>query len=141
MNILLTNFAITYFSNNMAAINQNYNFFILLFTILSGLTFVVLVLQYFTKIPKYIFHRILTPTDSRVFIEYDKYFIDEIEGFNRPYINRIEEQIERDVINEVKEFLDSSYQILIMKNCENCRLRSAVQTRANTMQWDVCINY
>jgi tetratricopeptide (TPR) repeat protein len=95
-------------------LGKNYNFFILLFTILSGLTFVVLVLQYFTKIPKYIFHRILTPTDSRVFIEYDKYFIDEIEGFNRPYINRIEEQIERDVINEVKEFLDSSYQILII---------------------------
>ena len=115
MNFLLNVFTIANFSNIMAKLNQNNDFLILLFTIFSGLTFVVLLLEYFTKIPRYIFHRILTPTDSRVFIEYDKYFNeDEIEGFNRPYINRIEEQVERDVINEVKEFLDSSYQVLII---------------------------
>jgi len=81
----------------------------ILFTILSGL-----ISEYFTKMPRYIFHRIFTPTDSRVFIEYDKYFYEELEGFNRPYINRMEEQGERDVINEVKEFLNSSYQVLII---------------------------
>jgi len=115
MNFLLNIFTIANFSNIMVTLNQNNDFIILLFTIFSGLTFVVLLLEYFTKIPRYVIHRILTPTDSRVSIEYDKYFNeDEIEGFNRPYINRIEEEVERDVIKEVKEFHDSSYQVLII---------------------------
>ena len=88
---------------------------ILTFTVLSGIGAVILILEYFTKIPRTIWIRLVTPSDTRVLVGYDKYFTeDEVEKFNRPYVNRIEKDKERDAIGEVKEFLESSHQVLII---------------------------
>lgn len=87
----------------------------LIFTILSGIGALILILEYFTKIPRTIWIRFVTPSDSRALIGYDKYFTEEeVEKFNRPYVNRIEKDKERDAIGEVKEFLESSHQVLII---------------------------
>jgi tetratricopeptide (TPR) repeat protein len=101
----------TNFSNISESIQPHYDILILIFTILGSLAG----LEYFTKIPKYIWNKSITPTDCRALVEYDRYFTeDELEKFNLKYVDRIEEKGKRDVIDEVRQFLKSSNQVLII---------------------------
>jgi len=56
-----------------------------------------------------------TPKDTDALVEYKEYFTEkELEKLEVPYVQRIENNIERDVIEEVTDFLMSSEQVLII---------------------------
>jgi tetratricopeptide (TPR) repeat protein len=56
-----------------------------------------------------------TPRDTEALVEYTEYFTKkELEKLDTPYIQRIENNIERDVIGEVTEFLMCSEQVLLI---------------------------
>ncbi|HIH95474.1 TPA: tetratricopeptide repeat protein [Methanosarcina acetivorans] len=56
-----------------------------------------------------------TPKDAEALVEYKKYFTEkELEKLEVPYVQRIENNIERDVIEEAADFLKSSEQVLII---------------------------
>jgi tetratricopeptide (TPR) repeat protein len=56
-----------------------------------------------------------TPRDTETLVEYNKYFTEkELEKLNVPYVQRIENNIKRNVIEEATDFLKSSEQVLII---------------------------
>jgi tetratricopeptide (TPR) repeat protein len=56
-----------------------------------------------------------TPRDAEALVEYKKYFTEkELEKLEVPYVQRIENNIKRDVIEEATDFLKSSEQVLII---------------------------
>lgn len=56
-----------------------------------------------------------TPKDAEALVEYNEYFTEkERKKLDIPYIQRIENNIERDVIKEATDFLKSSEQVLII---------------------------
>jgi tetratricopeptide (TPR) repeat protein len=56
-----------------------------------------------------------TAKNSEILIEYEYYFTEkELEKFNIPFVQRIENNVERDVIKETFEFLMGSEQVLII---------------------------
>lgn len=56
-----------------------------------------------------------TPKDAEALVEYKKYFTEkELEKLEVPYVQRIENNIKRDVIEEATDFLKSSEQVLII---------------------------
>ena len=61
------------------------------------------------------FRKSSTPKDTEALVEYNKYFTEkELEKLNVPYVQRIENNIERNVIEEATDFLKSSEQVLII---------------------------
>jgi len=59
--------------------------------------------------------QVSTPADAEALVEYTKYFTEkELEKLNVPYVQRIENNVERDVIKEATDFLKSSEQVLII---------------------------
>jgi DNA replication protein DnaC len=55
------------------------------------------------------------PKDAEALVEYKRYFTEkELEKLDTPYVQRIENNIERDVINEATDFSKNSEQVLII---------------------------
>ena len=55
------------------------------------------------------------PKDAEALVEYNKYFTEkELEKLDIPCVQRIENNIERDIIKEATNFLKSSEQVLII---------------------------
>jgi len=83
-------------------------------TTILGVSVLGLLGYMFKPIREYI-RKVSTPKDADILVEYDKYFTEkELEKLNIPYIQRIENNIERDVFKETTEFLKSSEQVLII---------------------------
>lgn len=78
---------------------------------LIGFVFRNFILNFLNPIHK----KFLTPKDVEALVEYNKYFTDnELDKLDTPYIQRIESNIELDVIKEATDFLKSSEQVLII---------------------------
>ncbi len=64
---------------------------------------------------KFSYKKFLTPKDTEALVEYNKYFTEkELEKLDTPYVQRIENNIEGNVIKESTDFLKSSEQVLII---------------------------
>jgi tetratricopeptide (TPR) repeat protein len=64
---------------------------------------------------KFVYKKFLTPKDTEALVEYNKYFTEkELEKLDTPYVQRIENNIERNVIKEATDFLKNSEQVLII---------------------------
>jgi len=84
----------------------------LVFTIIAALPVLVAFAHYLSKNP---ILKPSTPKDAEALVEYKKYFTEkELERFEVPYVQRIENNIKRDVIEEATDFLKSSEQVLII---------------------------
>lgn len=78
-------------------------------------SFVALIFRILVKKMKSFATITSTATNSEVLVEYKYYFTEkELEKLNVPFVQRIENNVERDVIKEAIEFLMSSEQVLII---------------------------
>lgn len=87
----------------------------LVFTIIAALPVLVAFARYLSRNPV---SKPSTPKDAEALVEYKEYFTEkELEKLEVPYVHRIENNIERDVIDVIEEataFLKSSEQVLII---------------------------
>lgn len=84
----------------------------LVFTIIAALPVLVAFARYLSRNP---ISKPSTPKDAEALVEYKEYFTEkELEKLEVPYVQRKENNIERDVIEEATDILKSSEQVLII---------------------------
>ena len=103
---------LTNLSEIRALVFPYYGDIALICAIITALPILVGIILFLSKNP---ISKPSTPKDAEALVEYKKYFTEkELKKLDVPYIQRIENNIERDVIEEATDFLKSSEQVLII---------------------------